>query len=162
MALECPPVLLTLLENTCETMPLYFWSFSFPSLGGGNRVGLSAEAMKTAVLKHGNALIFRKPPMWKMLLNVRCAHWMCICVNVCMWKCIHISNYQISFNMDIIPSVLYTYGNCFLKLISVLIIKYGNIPEKPQQELFFLWGLKYPLLFPMAVRKCCIWSLCRK
>lgn len=165
------PVLLTLLENTCETIPLYFWSFSFPSLGR-NRVGLSAEAMKTAVLKHGNALIFRKPPMWKTLLNARCAHWMCICVNVCMWKCIHTrvdqqetshtSNYQIFSNMDIVPSVLDTYGNCFLKLISVSIIKYGNIPEKPQQKLFFLWGLKYPILFPTAVRKCYIWPLCGK
>lgn len=34
MALEFPPVLLTLLENTCETMNLYFRSFSFHPLGG--------------------------------------------------------------------------------------------------------------------------------
>lgn len=50
----------------------------------------------------------------------------------------HASNYRIFSNMDIVPSVLDTYGNCFLKLISVSIIKYGNIPEKPQQKLFFL------------------------
>lgn len=171
MALECPLYCSHYWRTHVRDYALVLLIIFF-SIPGRNRVGLSAEAMKTAVLKHGDALIFRKLPMWKTLLNARCAHWMCICVNVCMWKRIHTrldqqetshtSNYRIFSNMNIVPSVLDTYGNCFLKPISVFIIKYGNIPEKPQQELFFLWGLKYPLLFPMAVRKCYIWPLCRK
>lgn len=141
------------------------WSFSLHPLGGikwlswCNGCLVYAEARGKVLLPMGIHCISKNAQI-KTMLNFWYAHWVYVCMDphrllytqIQMNCPFQTSVTTSSFIKRILCLAFWTHMENVLKLLSVFIIKCGNIP-KNHSKLFFLCGLKHLSLFPIEGRK---------